>query len=49
MSLSSLKHQSRERADPSGGGEEVGEGSAARGGPTEAGGERAADPGATET
>lgn len=48
MSLSSLKNQSRERTEPSGGREKVGESSAAGGGQTEAGGERAADCGATE-
>lgn len=46
--LSSLKDQSRERADSSGGRKKVGESAAAHRGPTEAGGERAADSGATE-
>lgn len=46
--LSSLKDQSRERTDASGGGEEAGESSTARRGQAEAGGEGAADSGATK-
>lgn len=46
--LSLLKDQSGERTDPSGGGEEVGESSTARRGQAEAGGEGAADSGATQ-
>lgn len=46
--LSSLKNQSGERTDPSGGGEEAGESSAARRCQAEAGGEGAADSGATK-
>lgn len=45
---SPLKDQSRERTGSSGGRAEVGEGSAARGSQAEAGGEGAADPGASE-
>lgn len=48
MCLFSLKDQSGERTDPSGGREKVGGISAAGGGQTEAGGERAANSGASE-